>query len=248
MVFNQHKQTKEDLLWRLREKNSQHFRCFRTECKTPRNSEGKKKKKKFRERKPTLSSSLYPASVGQWFRGHRHSLTSFIKRASVSPWFCYCGRNKLAAGLSACFDSALLLFHCRTQADIQRHSSWAVMCVGPGTLAVSLIELLNDCALIQKQPFLTLCNLLELLCILYSVWQLLLCMCSCSLYTHLNSFAVEPACISLTDKLYVFLLLSRVFIFHALWIWKDFFFFFLQAVSLLTIRVRENYFINWCSI
>lgn len=114
MVFNQHKQTKEDLLWRLREKNSQHFRCFRTECKTPRNSEGKKKKKKFRERKPTLSSSLYPASVGQWFRGHWHSLTSFIKRASVSPWFCYCGRNKLAAGLSACFDSALLLFHCRT--------------------------------------------------------------------------------------------------------------------------------------
>lgn len=99
------------------------------------------------------------------------------------------------------------------------------MCVGPGTHAVSSIEPLNGCALIQKQPLLTLCNLLELLCIPYSVWQLLLCVCSCSLYTHLNSFAVEPACISLTDKLYVFLLLSRVFIFHALWIWKDFFFY-----------------------
>lgn len=78
------------------------------------------------------------------------------------------------------------------------------MCIGPGTLSVSLIGLLNDCALIQKQVFLILCNLLELLCILYSVWQLLLCMCSYSLYTHLNSFAVVPACISLTDKLLFF--------------------------------------------
>lgn len=79
------------------------------------------------------------------------------------------------------------------------------MCIRPDTLTVSLIGLLNDCALIQKQVFLILCNLLELLCILYSVWQLLLCMCSYSLYTHLNSFAVAPACISLTDKPYFFL-------------------------------------------
>lgn len=45
MVFSQHKQTKEDLLWRLRENNSQNFRHLRTDCETPRNSEGKKKKK-----------------------------------------------------------------------------------------------------------------------------------------------------------------------------------------------------------
>lgn len=113
MVFSQHKQTKEDLLWRLRENNSQHFRHLRTDCETPRNSEGEKKKE-FKKRKPTLSSWPYPASAGQRFHGHWHSLTSFIKKASVSLWLCYCSRNKLTAGLLTCFDSALLLFHWRT--------------------------------------------------------------------------------------------------------------------------------------
>lgn len=73
-----------------------------------------KKKKEFRKRKPTLSSWPYPASAGQRFHGHWHSLTSFIKKDSVSLWFCYCSRNKLTAGLLTCFDSALLLFHWRT--------------------------------------------------------------------------------------------------------------------------------------
>lgn len=74
------------------------------------------KKKRIKGKKtPNLSCSLYPAFVGQWFWGHWHSLTSFKKKASVSLWFCYCSRNKLAAGLLTCFDSALLLFHWRTQ-------------------------------------------------------------------------------------------------------------------------------------
>lgn len=75
----------------------------------------KRKGKKKTTTKQTLLFSLYPASVGQWFWGHWHSLTSFKKKASVSLCFCYCRRNKLAAGLLTCFDSALLLFHWRTQ-------------------------------------------------------------------------------------------------------------------------------------
>lgn len=47
------------------------------------------------------------------------------------------------------------------RADIQRHSSWAFMCIGSGSLTVSLIGPLNDGALIQKQLFFILCNLLE---------------------------------------------------------------------------------------
>lgn len=50
--------------------------------------------------------------------------------------------------------------------NIRRLSSQAVKCIGPRALAVRVIGPLNDCALIQKQLFLTLCNLLGVLCVL----------------------------------------------------------------------------------
>lgn len=78
-----------------------------------------------------------------------------------------------------CQCALILLYSCFIdihKADIQRHSSWAFMCIRFGTLTVSLIGLLNDRALIQRQLFFILCNLLEDLCISYWVTAIFLAM------------------------------------------------------------------------
>lgn len=113
---------------------------------------------------------------------------SFKDQITVSLWFCICSRNKLSSGLLVCFDTPVLLFPWHTQGWHRETLFWAFMFVRSGILTVSLIGPLNDCALIQKQLFFILCNLLEDLCIVF--WMAATCFCQW-LYSNLNVFPLS---------------------------------------------------------